>query len=444
MSEPLNVSRREFLSTTAAAGAGALTGTLAVPRGVQAAAWAGGSDSIRVGIVGCGGRGTGAAVQALRADAATQLVAMGDVFQERVDSSLKAIGDELEDDAARKVQASADRRFVGFDSYKRVIDSEIDVVLLTGYPAFRPAHLRYAVEAKKHVFLEKPVAVDGPGIRSVIESARLAKANNTGCLTGFCWRFAPGMREAFAHIHGGGIGDVVSVHTTYHTGTLTRRPRRPEWSDLEFQFRNWWHFAWLGGDHIVEQAVHSVDRLAWAMNDKVPARVTCLGGRAARSGPEHGDVFDHFAAVYEYDDGRRCFHTCRQIDSCPSDNSDYVYGSRGWTLVNGWGPTYISKDSRGETIWKFTGGQNDAGRMYQNEHDELMASIRAGEPINDTERGAHSTLMAIMARMAAYTGQTVSWEQAMNSTQSLVPEPMTWDTPAPPVEVPVPGRTRFF
>lgn len=444
MSESSSVSRREFLSTTAAAGAGALAGGLVLPRGVQAAAWAGGSDSIRVGIVGCGGRGTGAAVQALRADAATQLVAMGDVFQERIDSSLKNIGDELEDDAARKVQASADRRFVGFDSYKRVIDSDIDVVLLTGYPAFRPVHLRYAVEAGKHVFLEKPVAVDGPGIRSVIESARMARANNTGCLTGFCWRFAPGMREAFAHIHSGGIGDVLSVHTTYHTGTLSRRPRKPEWSDLEFQFRNWWHFAWLSGDHIVEQAVHSVDRLAWAMNDKVPARVTCLGGRAARSGPEHGDVFDHFAAIYEYDDGRRCFHTCRQIDSCPSDNTDYVYGTKGWTLVNGWGPTYMSKTPGGETIWKYTGGANDAGRMYQNEHDELMASIRAGDPINDTERGAHSTLMAIMARMAAYTGQTITWEQAMNSTQALVPDPMNWDSPAPPVEVAIPGKTKFL
>ncbi len=443
MSEATGVTRRDFLAAGAAVGAGALAGGLMIPRGVQAAAWAGGADTVRLGLIGCGGRGTGALVQALRADPGTTLVSMGDVFGERIAASLSGITGELDEEAAARVQVPEDQKFVGFDSYKQVIDSGVDVVLLTGYPAFRPQHLRYAVEAGKHVFLEKPVAVDGPGIRSVIESARMAQAKNLACLTGFCWRFAPGMRECFKHIHSGGIGEVTSVHTTYHSGTLSRRPRQPEWSDLEFQLRNWWHFTWLSGDHIVEQAVHSVDRMAWAMNDRLPTKVTCLGGRAARSGPEHGDVFDHFSAIFEYENGTRAHHSCRQIDSTPSDNTDYVYGSKAWTVVNGWGPSYVSRAYDGETVWKASGFKNDAGEMYQVEHNELFASIRSGKPINDTERGANSCLMAIMARQAAYTGQVITWEQAMGSEESLVPDDLSWDTPAPPVVVAVPGQRKF-
>ncbi len=441
MSGETGVTRREFLASSTAA---TIAGGLVLPAGLQAAAWAGGADTIRLGLIGCGGRGTGAAVQALSADPGTSLVAMGDVFPERIETSLGHIVETMGDDAKSRVQVDGDRKFTGFDSYQRVIDSGVDVVLLTGYPAFRPQHLRAAIEAGKHVFLEKPVAVDSPGIRSVIESARMAKEKNLACLTGFCWRYAPGMRECFKHIHSGAIGDVTSVHTTYHSGTLERRPRRPEWSELEFQLRNWWHFTWLSGDHIVEQAVHSVDRLAWAMKDELPTRVTCLGGRAARSGEEHGNVFDHFAAVFEYENGRRAHHTCRQIDSTPSDNNDYVYGRNGWTLVDGWRPSYVSKVYKGDTIWKYAPGKNDAAEMYQVEHNELFESIRAGKPINDTERAANSCLMAIMARQAAYTGQSITWEQAMSSQESLVPTDLSWDTPAPPVAVAVPGKTKFM
>ncbi len=443
MSEQSSVTRRGFLATTAAASAGAFAGGMVIPRSLQAAAWAGGTDTIRLGLIGCGGRGTGACVQALRADPGTTLVAMGDVFDDRITASLSGITEEMGDQAAQRVQVSPDHRFVGFDAHKRVTDCGVDAVLLTGYPGFRPAHLRYAIEAGKHVFLEKPVAVDSPGIRSVIESARMAQSKGLACLTGFCWRFAPGMREAFKHVHSGAIGDVTSVHTTYHSGTLSRRPRQPEWSDLEFQMRNWWHFTWLSGDHIVEQAVHSVDRMAWAMNDRTPTRVTCLGGRAARSGPEHGNVFDHFAAIFEYENGCRAHHTCRQIDSTPSDNTDYIYGRNAWTLINGWGPTYVSKAYKGDTIWKSSGFQDDASQMYQVEHNELFASIRAGKPLNNTERGSNSCLMAIMARQAAYTGQVVTWEQAMSSQESLVPDNLSWDTPAPTVVVAVPGQTKF-
>jgi predicted dehydrogenase len=401
------------------------------------------AGTLRIGLIGCGGRGTGAAVQALRADANTTLVAMGDVFADRLDTSLAGITEELGDEAEARVDVPAERRFVGFDSYQKVIDAGVDVVLLCGYPAFRPAQLAAAIEAGKHVFAEKPLAVDGPGIRSVLASAKAAKDKNLALLVGFCWRHNPGMRAAYEHLHSGAIGQVTSVQTTYLTSTLSKRPRKPEWSDMEFQMRNWWHFAWISGDHIVEQACHSIDRLSWAMNDVTPARVVCLGGRAARSGPEHGDVFDHFAATFEYADGRRAHHTTRQIDGCPSDNTDYIEGTRGRAIINGWAPTYEFRDHAGGVTWKGTGTPEEAAKMYQFEHDALFRSIREGSPINDGERSANSCLMAIMSRMAAYTGQTISWEQALHSQQDLVPASLAFG-PMPAPEVAIPGKTKFI
>lgn len=440
---PLHVdslSRRDFVRLSAGTVAGAMLA------GSPALASSGPSRStqpLKVGVIGCGGRGTGAAVQALRADSNCILHAMGDVFADRLSSSLKAITEEMGDDAPGKVQVPAERQFTGFDNYHKVIESGVDVVLITGYPAFRPEHYRAAIAAGKHVFAEKPLAVDSPGIRLVLETAEKARQKNLASLVGFCWRFNTGMKGAFDRLHSGAIGDVVSAHTTYHTSTLSKRPRKPEWSDLEFQMRNWWHFTWISGDHIVEQAIHSVDRLAWAMNDKMPTKVTCLGGRAARSGPEHGDVFDHFAAIYEYDDGRRAFHTCRQIDGCPSDNTDYIHGSSGSAIINGWVPTYHFKDKSNAITWTGPGKPEDASAMYQNEHDDLFRSIREGKPINDVERGANSTLMAIMARMAAYTGQTVSWQQAMESKESLVPDKLEFG-PFPTPEVAIPGKRKLI
>ncbi len=427
--------RREFLRASAMA-----AGAAVAPSVIGRMAHGAGSDQLRVGVIGCGGRGTGAAVQALRADKGAVLVAMGDVFADRLESSLKSIAEEMGEEASQRVQVPAERRFTGFDCYRNVIDSGVDVVLLTSYPHFRPAHLKAAVEAGKHVFAEKPLAVDAPGLRSVLASAEEAKRRNLAILVGFCWRYNDGMRGTSERINSGTIGRVQTVHTTYHTSTLSRRPRKPEWSDMEFQLRNWWHFTWLSGDHIVEQAVHSIDRLAWAMGDEPPARVTCLGGRAARSGPEHGNVYDHFAAVYEYADGRRGFHTTRQIDNCPHDNTDYLYGTTGSCVVNGWAPTYSVRGLDGAETWKYT-GRTDRD-MYQTEHDELFASIRAGTPINDCERGARSTLMALMARMAAYTGQTVTWEQALNSQEDLSPASYEFG-PAPEAVVAVPGRTKL-
>ncbi|MFN0133476.1 MAG: Gfo/Idh/MocA family protein [Phycisphaerales bacterium] len=431
-----NWTRREFVKT-AAVGVPAMAAGLTVVAPARARSRS--LAPIRVGLIGCGGRGTGAALQAINADPGVVLTAAGDVFPDRLASCLDALRKELGDDAATKVDVPPPRQFTGFDNYKGVIASDVDVVLLTSYPAFRPAHLKAAVDAGKHVFAEKPLAVDGPGARSVLESADAAKSKGLALLVGFCWRYNAGMRGAFDKINAGAIGQIQSVHTTYHTSTLSRRPRQEKWSDLEFQMRNWWHFTWISGDHIVEQAIHSIDRGAWAVNDRLPLRVTCLGGRAARSGPEHGNVYDHFAAIYEYEGGLRSHHTCRQIDSCPNDNTDYVYGTTGSAVINGWVPTYSVRDLAGKETWKFQGEIKD---MYQAEHDELFASIRAGKPIHDGHRGANSTLMGIMARMAAYTGQTITWEQALNSKEALVPETLAFG-PGPAADVAIPGKTKF-
>jgi myo-inositol 2-dehydrogenase/D-chiro-inositol 1-dehydrogenase len=437
-SRDMGVGRREFLKSAAAVAIAAPA--LPYALGATARAAVAGSDRIRVGIIGCGGRGTGAVVQALRADPGAVLVSMGDIFEDRLESCLKYVLKEMGDRAAEKVTVSPETKFVGFDSYKKVIDSGVDVVVLTGYPVFRPEHLRAAVAAGKHVFVEKPLAVDGPGTRSVLETVEEARKKKLSLVVGLCWRYHDGMRATFERINSGAVGDVTTVHTTYLTSTLSKHPRKEGWSDTEFQLRNWWHFNWISGDHIVEQAVHSIDRLSWALGDRLPERVICLGGRAARSGPEHGNVFDHFGAVYEYAGGMRCFHTCRQIDGCPTDNADYIYGTKGSATVEGWAPIFSIRNSAGKERWKYT-GRNDRD-MYQNEHDALFASIRSRRPINDGVRGANSTMMAIMARMAAYTGQTVTWEKAMGSTEALLPERVELGA-MEAAPVPVPGKTKF-
>lgn len=411
-----------------------------LPMASGAGYWAAGSDRLRVGLVGCGGRGTGAALQALNADPGAVLVAVGDVFADRVKTGLDAITEELGDRAADKLDVPESRRFVGFDAYKHVLAQDIDVILLCGYPNSRPEQLRAAVDAGKHIFAEKPVAVDAAGIRSVIESSQLASSKGLSLLVGFCWRHCNGMRIAFDKILSGGVGKITAAYTNYLGGTLNKRPRKPEWSDLEFQMRNWWHFTWISGDHIVEQAVHSVDRLAWAMGDRPPLRATALGGRAARSGPEHGNVYDHFSVVYDYDHGVKGYHNCRQIDGTPADNSDYIHGTAGSAFVNGWQPAYRIQGHDGSLTWEHKADKSEIAGMYQNEHDLLFKAIRDGKPYNDGVRSAQSCLMAIMGRMAAYTGQTVTWDQALNSKEDLQPKRVEWG-PFPTPEIAVPGKT---
>jgi predicted dehydrogenase len=306
-----------------------------------------------------------------------------------------------------------DHRFVGFDGYLKLIHSGVDVVLLATPPGFRPYHLKAAIAANKHVFTEKPMAVDGPGIRTVLAVAEEARRKKLALVSGFCWRYNRGERAMMQQIHDGAIGQPLAIQNTYNTGPIWVHPRRPGWNDVQYHLRNWYYFGWLSGDHIAEQAVHSLDKMAWVMKDTPPARCVAHGGRQVRTGEEFGHIYDHFSVVYEYEDGARGFHFCRQQAGCANENSDYIMGTRGIARFNAFGPLVIT----GEKPWRFRGDRPD---MYQVEHNEMFASIRAGEPLNDGVWMAHSTLLAIMGRMAAYTGQQVTWDQALNSQEDLV------------------------
>ncbi|MEM7227542.1 MAG: Gfo/Idh/MocA family oxidoreductase [Planctomycetota bacterium] len=420
------ISRRDFTRATAAT-------LVASPFAIRHSAHAASTETLHVGLIGCGGRGTGAAAQALTADPNVVITALADVFADRVTSRRQQLTEQF----GERIRVPDERCFSGFDAYQQLIDSDVDVVLLATPPHFRPAHLAAAVAANKHVFCEKPMAVDVPGILSVQESARQCAAKGLSLVSGFCWRYNPPERACFAELHGGRIGDIRSVHSTYLAGPLGRNPRQDGWSDMEWQLRNWWHFCWISGDHLVEQAVHSVDKINWAMQDVAPVSVSALGGRGVRSGPESGNVFDHFTVVYEYESGARCFLTARQQPNCGFDNTDYLLGTDGDCYINSWGPT---QDVRGPNAWQYDG---EYANMYQVEHDELFASIRANAPMNDGEWMTLSTLMAIAGRMSAYTGQSLSWEQVLSSKQRLGPTAYDWgDVNALPI--PEPGTTPFI
>ncbi|MBS0265575.1 MAG: Gfo/Idh/MocA family oxidoreductase [Planctomycetes bacterium] len=424
-------SRREFLKgSTAAVVAGTVASQLALAPRVFAA----GSDVLKIGLVGCGGRGTGAASQALHADPQVELTAVGDAFLDKIEGSLNVLKNS---DVGDKINVRSDCKFTGFDAYKQVIDSGIDVVILATPPHFRPAQLQYAVEKGKHSFVEKPVAVDGPGVQSMFATCELARQKGLAVVSGLCWRYHPGMRATFAQVKEGAIGDIIAIQATYLTQTLKKFPRKPEWSDMEFQLRNWNGFTWLSGDFNVEQHVHSLDKVAWAMGDVPPVRCTGSGGRQARTGEESGHVYDHFSVVYEYANGVKAFCSCRQIDGCDNDVTDHIFGTKGTCHVM---PHEIEQG--GKTTWKYRAAKGELTDMYQAEHNELFASIRNGTPINNGDYMTKSTLMAIMGRMSAYTGKTISWEQALNSKEVLGPSKYEWGAlPVPPVAIP--GVTQF-
>ncbi len=429
-----DVNRRDFVKTTV----GASIGTAAVGAGllnslsaVAGTANAGGADEIKIGLVGCGGRGTGAATQALNADPGVKLVAMADAFGDHLQASLS----RLRSHAGDRVTVTPETSFVGFDAYQKLIATDVDVVLLATPPVFRPMQLAAAVKAGKHVFCEKPMAVDGPGVRSVLASAQIAREKKTSLVSGFCWRYASHMRDTFAQLHDGGVGTIRAVQCNYNTGPLSDMARKPEWSDMEWQLRNWKAFNYLSGDHVVEQAVHAIDWISWAFG-AAPLRAYAVGGRAARSGEWTGNMFDHFGINYEFENGGRGFHMCRQIANCSSDNTGFVMGEKGNCVVNPWTKICLID---GENPWRWRGQTND---MYQQEHDELFASIRSGDPMNDGEWMARTTLMGIIGREAAYTGRTIEWDAMLNSEKSYTPAVWDWtEMPFPPV--PVPGVTEF-
>ncbi len=358
---------------------------------------------------------------------------MGDLFEDSLLRGKRNVQQSAEaNEMAEKFAVDDDHSFFGFDAYQKVIQSDVDVILLAAPPHFRSMHLAAAIDAGKHVFCEKPVAVDAPGVRRVLETVRKAKEKNLSIVSGLCWRYDLGVRETVRRIQDGAIGDLVAIHTNYLTGTLWHRGREPDWTEMEYQLRNWLYFTWLSGDHIVEQHIHSLDKAVWLMNDELPARCFGLGGRQVRTEEKWGNIFDHFAVCYEYPSGLKVFAYTRQMGGCKNEVDDFVYGTQGSGVL-------LQNRIQGKDQWKYEGPKPS---MYDVEHQELFAGIRSGNIINNGVYMAHSTMMAIMGRMACYTGELIESEKALQSTEDLGPEKYEFGD----VEVPavaIPGKTRM-
>jgi myo-inositol 2-dehydrogenase/D-chiro-inositol 1-dehydrogenase len=423
-------SRRDFLKTSTVAAAATAT-TLGTFSNVHAA----GSDTIKVGVVGCGGRGRGAAEQSMNSASGVKLYAMGDMFRDHLDST-KAY---LQKKGSDKFDVSSDRCFVGFDAYQQVIDSGVDLVILATPPGFRPMHLAAAIAAGKNVFTEKPVGVDGPGIRKVLAAAEEAKKKNLAVVAGTQRRHQAGYLASMKRLHDGDIGDLVAARCYWNQGSLWMKPRESGWSDMEWQLRNWLYFTWLSGDHICEQHVHNIDVINWAMKGH-PVRAMGMGGRQVRTSPDYGNIFDHFAIDYEYENGAHCMSMCRQIPGCANSVSEDVIGTKG-----NWRGNAPANDWRisGTNKWRYSYDKNKDVNPYDQEHIDLIASIRDNRPLNELTTVAESTLSAIMGRMSAYTGKAVTWEEALNSKDDLLPRDLKLGPLATP-SIAVPGQTELI
>jgi predicted dehydrogenase len=370
-------------------------------------------EPLKAGLVGCGGRGTGAAINYLNGGPNLRLTAMADVFEDRMASSRarikKQTGEEVPDDQC----------FIGLEAYKKLIDSDVDIVLLATPPYFRPLHFAAAVDAHKHVFMEKPVAVDPVGVRSIISTAKRADDLGLSVMTGTQRHHQDSYIEAYKRIRGGEIGDIVSANSYYNIGQLWYRERQSGWSDMEFMIRDWVNWCWLSGDHIVEQFIHNLDGINWFLGGKFPQRAVAFGSRHRRV---TGDQYDNFSVDYTYEGNVHVNSMCRQINGCTNEVSDLIRGTRGYSDCK----TYISNPA-GEEIWTYKKPEDSEGNStvnspYVQEHIHLVTSIRRNEPVNPAEFTAKSTMTAIMGRISAYTGQAVTWEEMMKSNLQLGPE----------------------
>jgi len=393
---------------------------------------AGGNDQIKVGLVGCGGRGSGAIEQNLRGDSNCKLVAVGDAFRDRAEGLINNLRNHREEAIRGKVDVPAERIFVGLDSYQRVIE-QADLVILATPPGFRSQMIQAAVRARKNIFTEKPVCVDGPTARQCFEAYEEANRNRLCIVAGTQRRYQTGYIESMKQIHEGALGTITSARCYWNQGRLWSRARTQGMSDLEWQLRNWLYFTWLSGDHIVEQHVHNLDVVNWAMQAH-PEKAVGLGGRQVRTAPEFGNIFDHFATDLEYPHGVHVLSMARQIEGCANSVSEAVIGTRGTWVSGGYRIT-------GERPWQFPRGQDN--QPYQEEHNALYRAIRQGRQINDLKNVTESSLTAVLCRMSCYTGKEVTWEQALNSQQKLMPDNLTWDMTLPVPAVAMPGRTEL-
>ncbi|GAA5118904.1 Gfo/Idh/MocA family oxidoreductase [Luteolibacter yonseiensis] len=421
---PTDSTRRQFLATAAATTAIAGFPNIVRAEGANAAV-------LKIGLIGAGGRGTGAASQALTADPNVKLWAVGDAFESQIGSSLKNLatfGD--------RVEVAENRRFSGLDAYQKVIESGVDVVILASPPGFRPQHLRAAVEAGKHVFAEKPMAVDVAGVKSVLESARIAKEKGLTLQHGFCWRFSPNTRAGYGKLLSGELGRAVSVYGTYLGGvpkpSTSIDQRKSEWADVEWHIRNWMAHEWLSGGPLLEQAIHTVDKVAWAMNDVAPIAARGSGGRTQRG--DDGNVWDNYSVTFEYPNNVFCHVGQRQMLGTFSEVVDRVFCEKG-TLE---APTRVmTKDITGKTTWAYRGETTD---MYQVCHNEWFAAIRKGEPLNAGVYMANSTMLGILGREAAHSGQRITWDELWNSKQDFAPDDLKMTDSFPKEAVPAPGK----
>lgn len=433
-----SLSRRKFCKTTALASGGILAATLPV----AASAHVAGSETLKVALVGCGGRGTGAAIQAMSTEVPVQLVSMADAFKDRLDSSLLNIQNEFPDDKT-KIKVPDKNQFVGFDAYKAAIDLA-DVVILTTPPGFRPAHFEYAVNAGKHIFMEKPVATDVPGVRRVLQAAQKAKEKNLNVVVGLQRHYQTSYLNILEKLKQGAIGEITGGQVYWNSAGVWVNDRQPGQSELEYQMRNWYYFVWLCGDHILEQHIHNIDVANW-FQGAYPVSAQGMGGREVRTGARFGEIFDHHFVEFVYPSGAVIASQCRHQPGCMNRVTEVFQGTEGIIDMS----SNSIRSWSGEEIYKHN-DRKDAN-PYQVEHHRLFGSIRDGGVINDAENGAYSTLTAIMGRMATYSGQELTWEEVLQSDHSLVPDNMSWDS-TPPVlpdenglyPIAIPGKTKVL
>lgn len=427
-----NWSRRQFIERSVVSGAAAY-GALSLAQSVHAA----GSDVIKIGLIGCGGRGSGAAANAMNAGKDVHLVAMADVFADRIEDSRQ----RLQKMYPEQVAVDDAHCFAGFDAYEKLIASGVDVVLIACTSHFHPVFLKAAIDADKHVFCEKPAAIDVPGLKIAMAASEEAKKKNLSLASGMCWRYDLGVREMIKRIQDGAIGDIVAIQESYLRGPYVLRERQPDWNEMQYQFQNWYHFNWLSGDDTGQSLIHNISVTSWALGDVPPVKAWGMGGRQVCVESKYGDVFDHQAMVYEYANGVRVFGYCRDIPGCYGDNSNVIFGTKG----RAFSPS--NPRIEGEKPWRY---DDPKPSMYDVEHKELFEAIRTGKPINNGDYMCMNTMLGILAQMVCYTGQELTWDQAMKSELSFALPRYGWDVeppvkPGPNGQYPtaMPGITAF-
>ncbi len=430
---PPSTSRRTFLAQAVAAGA--TSAVLGGRRPVYGSA----QQEIRVGLIGAGGRGTGAAVQALKTEGPVKLTAIADAFSDRLEASLARITKRV----GARVEVPESARYTGFDAAAHVIArDDVDLVILATPPGFRPDHFAAAIDAGKHVFMEKPVAVDAPGVRKVLAAGEAADQKRLKVGVGLQRHHQPLYLETMRRIHGGDIGDVAALRVYWNSDGVWVRPRKAGMTEMEYQMRNWYYFNWLCGDHIVEQHIHNIDVGNWVKRGH-PVKAQGQGGRQTRTGLDHGEIYDHHFVEFTYADGSTMLSQCRHMKDCWSQVAEHAHGTAGTADIS----RGIIEKADGR-MWAYEG---DGGDPYQIEHDDLFQAIRNDQPFNETEMGAHATLSAVLGRMATYSGQEITWEQALESNLSLAPSRYAFDASPPVVPdadgryaIAVPGKTKVL